>query len=282
MTSPTWTVDGWVGGATDDAGVAWTVEDEDGWSTSPPVRAELTDRDGADGSYDNPAFYSSRLVVLTGHADAPSQAAMLAAKERLLAVANGLRAGLVELEVAEATGPRSAWVRRADAKTKDEGARAFSWQLSLLAPDPRKYGPAATVASGLPAGGGVLTFPLTFPLLFVGAGGATGVVTVTNAGAYESWPTLRILGPVTDPVVENITTGHRLRLAPLSLGAGDYLDVDMDARSVLLNGSASRRGAVAADSDWWSLAPGDNAVRFGAAAYAAAAQLQLTYRPAWV
>lgn len=281
--SPTWAVDGWVGNDLDESGVLWTVETEEGWSSSPPVRGDVTSREAADGAYDSAErYYDARLVTLTGFADAPSQAAMLAAKERLLAVGSDLRGPLLELAVGELTGTRSAWVRRAtDTKTTDQGSRAFAWQLNLLAPDPRKYGAPAAAAAGLPAAAGGMVFPVTFPLTFPGGGGG-GSLLATNAGRYETWPTLRIVGPATDPVAENLTTGKRFRLAPLTLGTGDYVDVDMDARTVLLNGSASRRAAVAADSDWWSLAPGDNAVRFGAAAYDPAAQLQLTWRPAWI
>lgn len=284
LTTPTWGLDGWAGNVLDDAGVAWVVEEVDGWDDSPPVRLEATEREQDDGAYDADTFYGARLLTLTGRADAPDKATMQAAKRRLAQVCADLRAGLKALSCDEADRTRYAYVRRAaDVKVKDQGARMFSWQLQLLAPDPRKYGAAATVATGLAnvAGGGA-TFPMAMPLIFAGAAGATGAIVVTNAGAYASRPTFRILGPVTDPVLENLTTGQRLRFAGLSLGAGDYLDVDTDARSAVLNGSASRRGTVASDSEWWSLAPGDNQVRFLAAAYTAAAQLQVTYRPAWV
>lgn len=285
LTTPVWAVDGWQANVLDDFGVAWVVEEEDGWSSSPPVRVAADEREADDGAYDTVSYYGARLITLTGRADAPDKAGMQAAKRRLAKVCSDLRAGLKALSCAETDATRYAWVRRgADVKVKDQGARMFSWQLTLLAPDPRKVGGLEALATGLanPAGGAGATFPWTFPLVFAGAAGATGAITVTNSGDYPSRPVLRIAGPVTGPVVENITTGQKLRLTGISLGAADYLDVDMDARTVVLNGSASRRGTIASESEWWSLAPGDNLVRFGAAAYNAGALLTVTYRDAWV
>lgn len=283
LATPTWSLDGWTGNALDDFGVAWVVEEEDGWSSSPPVRLAAEEREQDDGAYDADTFYGPRLITLTGRASAPDNAAMVAAKLRMAAVCANLRAGLKLLAVGEPDATRYALVRRAaDVKVKDQGNKLFSWQLQLLAPDPRKYTASVVVATGLSSTAGGAAMPMVFPLVFTGAGGTTGIVTVTNAGTYPAKPVLRVTGPVSDPVLENITTGRRLMLTGLTLSAGDYLDIDMDARTVTLNGSTSRRGYVAAGSDWWTLDPGDNAVRFGASAYNATAQLQVTAASAWV
>jgi hypothetical protein len=57
-------------------------------------------------------------------------------------------------------------------------------------------------------------------------------VAATNAGDAPTWPVVRVYGPGDDPIVENETMATTMDLTGVSLAAGDYVDIDMAARTI--------------------------------------------------
>lgn len=114
-----------------------------------------------------------------------------------------------------------------------------------------------------------------------GYGGATdsGIENLTNAGSRAVWPIAVIEGPVVNPRIENIDTGQTLALS-YTLLAGETLELDFQAKTVLLNGTASRY--YAKSGEWFKLAPGANNIRFVSGSYDAGAVLIMSWRDAWV
>lgn len=144
----------WQANVRDDDGTSWIVTDEDGWSTSPPVRRNNDDREGADGAWDNPAFYSGRTVSLTGLAVCGSQVLQNTAKDTLDGLLANVQGPLLPLIVEERHRTRRVYVRRDDLKVNDKGPAGLAWQLTVYAPDPRKYdNTLSTPSAPLPIGG---------------------------------------------------------------------------------------------------------------------------------
>ncbi|HEX2312558.1 MAG TPA: hypothetical protein VHJ17_02425 [Thermomonospora sp.] len=278
---PTFAVDGWTGNAVDDAGVEWWVTKEEGWSSAPPVRLSLADRPERDGAFDTPSYRAPRVITLEGTAIAPGRVAAERAKDRLAAVlADG--SALRPLVVTEPHGVRQAHVRlSAETRIADRRGGAFEFSLQLTAPDPLRYaaGDPRRQSCGLSAPGGGLRFPMRFPLNF-GPGASGGRLTLDNAGTAPTWPVWRITGPCRDPVVVDSTTGEQLAFA-LELRSREWLEVDTDARTVLLQGTASRRAALLPESRWFPLRPGRTRVVFRAAEFTAAT-LTAQWRDAWI
>lgn len=282
--TPRYLLDGWVGNDTDAAGVDWIVETEEGWSGSPGVRLSMEDQPDADGAYDGPSYRGPRTITLSGRAVAPSRALMLAAKDTISGLLSDQgEDDLQVLQVQEAHMTRRALVRlAADTKVADIGARMFTWSLALVAPDPRRYLEAEQVLQvGLPAGGAGRVYPRSYPFGYPPlAATQGGEVLPNNAGTARSYPVLVITGPVDNPRIENVTEGRVLELG-LSLSGLDSLEIDLQARTVVLNESVSRRDALSRSSEWWSLARGVNRVTYRAAAYSAGTRMTLRYRSAW-
>jgi hypothetical protein len=279
LTSPVFTVDGWSGNTVDSEGVEWWVTKEDGWSSGPDVRLELSDRPQRDGSFDAPSFRSARVITVEGTAIAPDEDTKERAKDRVAAVlADG--SGLAELSVAERTVTRRALVRlAAGAKIVDVTPISFEWSLQMTAPDPLRYGVDVRTAScGLPQPGTGIGFPLAFPLQFGDAEG--GSLALANAGTAVAWPLWTIAGPCTQPVIRNDSTGERLAFA-LRLLEGDTLTVDVAARTVWLGG-ASRRAALLPRSSWFGLAPGSTSIGFDAFDDQESGTLAVVWRDAWI
>ncbi|HWO58541.1 MAG TPA: phage tail protein [Umezawaea sp.] len=276
---PVYAVDGWAGNTVDGDGVEWWVTKEDGWSSGPGVRLEMSERPQRDGSFDAPSFRSARVVTLEGTAIAPDEDARERAKDRIAAVlADG--SGLAELSVRERTVTRRALVRlSAGTKVIDTTPVSFDWSVQLTAPDPLRYGSEPhQVSCGLPKPGAGISFPLAFPLEF--GEPADGSLAAANAGTTVAWPVWTITGPCTQPVIRNDSTGERLAFS-LNLADGDVLVVDTAARTVFLGG-ASRRAALLPRSAWFGLPPGNSTISFGAFDNTASARLTVSWRDAWI
>ena len=165
--------------------------------------------------------------------------------------------------------------------------------------DPRLYTTPTTATVGLPAPLGGLTFNAT-PNFTFGGGGTYGSISATNSGNVEMRPTFTITGPVTAPVVQNVTTGWILTFTNPSgvgytLNAGDTLTVDTDLRTVLYTASGStspqpRRNWLTAGSIWpdpvrgiAGLAPGGNGIEFSSAdSSAVSGTLSLSWASAYL
>ncbi|MFD6421029.1 phage distal tail protein [Streptomyces sp. NPDC060198] len=267
-------------GSVDPAGVAWVLQDLDGWD-SPEVRSELQQREADHGAWQTPVYYGERPITLAGTIVAPDRAALDDAMDRLRAAVS-LTDTL--LTVAE-TVPKCCVVRRSGKLlaryTTDTVA---SYSALVTAADPRRYATAdQTGTTGLPSTSGGLTLPATVPWT-ISATTVSGQIDAENSGSMRTPLVLTITGPVQQPQILVTMPGGAVAQLTYSqdLGAGDVLVIDTTARTVVLNGNVSRRRFLAVPSGWPSIPPASTvAVVFRAAAYNATASLTATWRSAW-
>ena len=148
------------------------------------------------------------------------------------------------------------------------------------ATDPRLYddsqSSASTALAATPSGH---TWNNTWNLSW-GSSGTSGSIFAINSGTFPTPPLFRIDGPVTNPSIENITTGETLGFTNLTLGAGEWLDVDTDARTVLLGGTSSRFEKLTT-AQWFDLRPGTTELRFRGTT-AGSPLLTVYWRSAWL
>lgn len=151
-------------------------------------------------------------------------------------------------------------------------------EAGFLAEDPRVYDDTeASNTLNLPSetGGQVLPFTLATTLTAVAT---VGVRSIVNEGtATATWRGI-IDGPVTNPRLVNFTTGETLRIGVTVL-SGQELHLDSAVRSVLLDGTASRRGFVS--GQWWQLRPGNNDIGWFSDTASGTATFQVLHRNAW-
>lgn len=142
-----------------------------------------------------------------------------------------------------------------------------------------------TVPANIPDGLG-LAVPVVMPATFTNTAGAS-VRTVTNAGTTPLYWVARMYGPCTGPQLLNVDTGETLLFKPsLALGAGEYIEVDVRARSVFFLGdrSDSRLGQVDYTATTWWRFPADTTttVRYFADSAALGAQCEIYTRTQWL
>jgi hypothetical protein len=157
--------------------------------------------------------------------------------------------------------------------------------VEFFATDPRIYdtsqqapstGLTASVA-GRPSGNFV--WNLTW-----GGASTSNIIVANNVGSFTTPCVIRFDGPVTNPQVENVTQGKLLKLTAdggITLAAGEFLEIDTDARTILLGGTSSRYSKLSSDSAWFDLAPGLNSLRF-IGTTAGAPTMTVSWRSAWL
>ena len=142
-----------------------------------------------------------------------------------------------------------------------------------------------TVSADIATDAGGMSFPISFPMSFAPTM-ATGTTTVTSVGAVPSHFVARFYGPCTGPSLVNVTTGEEITFkSSLSLGAGEYVEIDTRERSAswMSNAAISRLGDVDfLATSWWRLEPGDNDIRYLPDDADAGSQAVIFYRPAWL
>ena len=257
----------------------------DGLST-PSVRSADRVVSLRNGLHPGDDYYEGRFITLSTFIAERTPATMNTKRTALMAAFAGGHAEtplVFQVPGVAGGGERRVYVRPRRAKFRADveyGAGMSSDVFQLFATDPRIYDNTETVrVLTLPSATGTgLTWPLTWPLDWGIA--QSDSVFVNNQGNFDAPATFRVDGPVTNPRIENLTLNKTLAI-DITVNAGEYLELDTDARTVLLNGSASRYSSLTQQSAWWVLEPGPNEIRFRAAT-ATAATMTLTWRSAWI
>jgi hypothetical protein len=149
--------------------------------------------------------------------------------------------------------------------------------LEFFGSDPRWY--SATLHTETINGGSAATgYGYAKAYDYGYGGGAGNLVVATNAGSFPTTPSVTIYGPVTNPYIENTTTGETVYF-DITLGVGETLVVDFTDKTVLLGGTTSRYNTKR--GTWWALVPGNNSIRLGGTS-AGTPTASVSWRDAWV
>lgn len=107
---------------------------------------------------------------------------------------------------------------------------------------------------------------------------------VNNAGNIRTFPTLRVHGPVNgEAQLINSETGGgtiTLTLPSGALVSGEYLDVNIENRTIVKNDASNRFDYFS--GTWWPLFAGDNTVSFTAQGSGGSTKLSVIYRDAYL
>ncbi len=98
--------------------------------------------------------------------------------------------------------------------------------ITLRAADPTFYDPALTsINYGITTGGGAGSVPAAVPLIV----GSASVNQTVNVGYFGTWPVNPIIviqGPITDPIITNLTTNEKIDLTGAILTSADTYNID--------------------------------------------------------
>jgi hypothetical protein len=151
-------------------------------------------------------------------------------------------------------------------------AAGYSWpiagpwqrdiQLSWVASDPIAYDPNVQTVAAWAGSEGGRTYSLTPNRIYVGAGMPSISGRIAPLGDVAVRPLLRIFGPITAPRVtldpDDGPAWVFAFLASFIIDAGSWVDVDTDARTVLINSDPAQPALMSVDwtrSSWQWLEP---------------------------
>lgn len=123
--------------------------------------------------------------------------------------------------------------------------------VQLRAADPTFYDPnLQAVVYGVGGGTGAWSFPLSFPGSF---GGSTvnQTRTIAYAGTWRTYPIVIIGGPITSPVVINLTTGDKLDFTGITINTGDHYTINCrpGVKTVVNDAGTNKIADLSDDSD---------------------------------
>lgn len=219
---------------------------------SAPARTQTHDREGTDGGFVDSEFETIRTVSLEGYVytNPSSMETYLDSLKANYAPSKNDQpfyfrtdAGL-RLVFGKAQGFKYT-------KDPERGSGKVAFQIQIICGDSRIYSDPAVTAS-------------------VSGSGST---TLTLGGNRPSLGKLTISGASTNPSIS--CNGSTFSFS-LSTGAGDSLVIDLDTRTVILNGGTSKRGSMSITGGWFSFVPGNNPIT-----YSGGGTLTVNARSAW-
>lgn len=124
------------------------------------------------------------------------------------------------------------------------------------------------------------TYPRSYPWSYPSTEGYGSAVLDNDGNRPAHW-VARIFGPVIGPRLIRSAAGIDATLAfdpEFEVAEGDYVQIDSQARTVLLNGESSRYGDLEfTETEWWRLLPGANTIRLDAESFTTPAQAEITF-----
>lgn len=213
---------------------------------SAPLRTSTDEHQGTDGTYVDSPFLSARTIVITGNLYAdPNDPDTLLESLRRDYTQDTVRPFYFQLpgKPLKFINCQGGGLRYDVDGGRRSGVTAL--QATLVAEDPYIYDVGAQTSQiSVPTISAVGTsFNMAFNVGFGGALPNYGA-TVNNNGTHTAYPLITITGPAVNPVLTDSYSGITMALS-ITLSAGDVLVIDCRQKSIVLNGTVSRRTAMA-------------------------------------
>lgn len=245
---------------------------------------QLLPRSQANGSYPVPYFMPARVVTIQVAVETVPGAQLEAVLAELEAATQPSPVEVpLTIQVGGVSATAYGTVSSRLIPTGLEALAGYSLaQIEVTCSDPRKFAEAIALDPiMLPVTVGGMTWPVTWPISWPGTV-VTGSGAVVNGGNTAGPITLRINGPVTAPQIVHVESGSTLAFSSsLTIAAGDWLDINCEARTALYNGQASRN-TMLTSRGWPVFQPGANTLHFNAGSYSSAASLQVVATPSYI
>lgn len=258
------------------------LDPDNGVSTARTIRDGGEPLVEGDGGIHGDNWHDRASLVFAGILDPNAAPATRdALRRKLQAATHALRADAHLTYTPPGTYLRHWWLRRVQ-DPAFAGRQPTTFQVQMISERPYALGDEQSqiILPGSAAGELGFSSPISSPL---GSPlNVAGQAFIANAGALETWPRFRIMGPITNPRILSNTLGLELRFA-IALGAGEFLDVypPTPHARILFGGVTSiYRALDRSASRWWRLISGTNDVRLLATAYSAGASVTVYWRSA--
>lgn len=180
------------------------------------------------------------------------------------------------------------WQSASAPLVKWAGVNVLRFSIGLTSLSSCLYGlESVSGVSGLPSSSGGMRFPYHFEEAGVSSPSwvwseniVSGQVVLDNVGTAPSPVMIRIDGPVVNPQVLHVGSGHVIAF-DVSLGSGHYAMINGVTHEILIDGTDPARGRVKR-REWSQAEPGMNVWGFNAKEYSVEARMTVSFYPAYV
>lgn len=241
----------------------------------------------ADGWYANLPRLQGRSISIEGHIIGRCTASCVMAWNMFKSVLDSNGMSLV-IQLGDISRQVQVLPSASAPLVKWAGVNVLKFTLGLTSLDPYLYGlDLAFGDSGLPSTVGGMTFPYSFNGNSKSSSGwmwpediVSGRVRLLNDGTAPSPVMIRINGPVVNPQVTHVGSGHVMAF-DMSLSAGRYVTINGMTHEILVDGTDPARGRVVRRE--WSYADvGLNDWAFSAGEYSSSARMMVSFYPAYL
>lgn len=231
----------------------------DGLESLPDLRVQDDNRGFNDGMFSGRDFLAGRTISMIiqtyGSTGASAQDNFNTLQSKLLPQTSGTTPLYFKMPTVTGDQYINARVRgNRTTITPEYTYGQITSQFEFFCPDPRYYSSnqqTATMAYSTPTG---RIYNRTYNLVY-GGGSATITTTISNNGWADTYPTITINGPITNPTVGNQTQSKALNFVG-TFSNSDDLVVDLYNKLITLNGQPARNLLIS--GDWFSAQPGNN------------------------
>lgn len=238
-----------------------------------------------DGWYGNLPRLQGRTITIEGHIIGRCTESCITAWNAFKSV---LDTGemLLTVRLGDIGRQTRVWQSASAPLIKWDGVNILRFSLGLTSLSSYLYGlDAVSDSTGLPSSSGGMQFPYHFEESAVSLSSwmwsenvVSGQVALTNVGTAPSPVMIRIDGPVVNPQVVHVGSGHVMAFN-MSLGSGHYATMNGVTHEILIDGTDPARGCVTR-REWSQAEPGMNVWGFNAAEYSNGARLTVSFYPA--
>lgn len=273
----------------DDNGCEWhvTFQDVSGLFDGVASTLKTSEKAMTDGWYGNLPRLQGRTITIEGHIIGRCSESCVTSWNAFKSVLDtgGM---LLTARLGDIGRHVRVWQSSSAPLIKWAGANVFRFSVGLTSLSPYLYGlDSVSGVTGLPSSlGGML-----FPYHFEEVGGSlsswtwsenvvSGQVALSNVGTAPSPVMIRIDGPVVNPQVLNVGSGHVIAFN-ISLGSGHYATMNGVTHEILIDGTDPARGRVTR-REWSQADPGMNVWGFNASEYSTTARMTVSFYPAYM
>lgn len=273
----------------DDNGCEWhvTFQDVSGLFDGVASTLETSKKVMTDGWYGNLPRLQGRTITIEGHIIGRCTESCITAWNAFKSVLDTggmlliVRLGNIGRQV-------RVWQSGSAPLLKWDGVNILRFSLGLTSLSPYLYGlDSVSGTSFLPNTSGGMTFPYRFEdstesvSQWVWSETAiSGKVSLSNDGIAPSPVMIRIDGPVDNPQVSHVGSGHIIAFN-MSLGIGHYVTINGVTHEILVDGTDPARGRVVR-REWSQAEPGLNVWGFNAGEYSNTARMTVSFYPAYL
>lgn len=273
----------------DSYGCEWhvTFQDVSGLFDGVASTLQTENKVMSDGWYGNLPRLQGRTITIEGHIIGRCTESCVTSWNAFKSVldAGGM---LLTAQLGDIGRQTRVWQSTSAPLIKWEGVNILRFSLGLTSLSPYLYGlDSVSGVSGLPSSSGGMTFPYRFEEADVSSSSwmwseeiVSGNVALSNVGTSPSPVMIRIDGPVVNPQVSHVGSGHIMAF-DMSLGMGHYVTINGVTHEILADGTDPARGRVIR-REWSQAEPGMNIWGFNASEYSASARMTVSFYPAYL